>query len=326
MPDKNSLQSIHSLRGLAAVWVCWFHFTRGSESYPTWDLLRASGINGWLGVEIFFVISGFIIPYAMYKSQYSIKSYWEFIYKRVLRLHPPYLASIGLVLILGFLSTLSSIYQGAPFNIDPTRLVLHFFYLIPASNYIWLNDVYWTLAIEFQYYLLLGILYPIVEKNTYSALIIASIFCITSATIISSKIIFHWILLFNMGYLVYWLHIERIRIPAFIISLTIVSICSSLSLGLHQTLAGLFAVIFILYFKNTNKILNFLGNISFSLYLIHIPIGGRIINLGSRFAMSEVSQVMIVLAALGASVITAWIFYNFFEKPAQIFASSIKYK
>ena len=62
MSQGGKLNSIHALRGLASFWVCWFHLTRGVSTFPTWQPLRATGTNGWLGVEMFFVISGVIIP------------------------------------------------------------------------------------------------------------------------------------------------------------------------------------------------------------------------------------------------------------------------
>ncbi|MHB8208815.1 acyltransferase family protein [Mucilaginibacter sp.] len=47
---------------------------------------------------IFFVISGFVIPYSLFKANYELKHYFKFLYKRVLRLHPPYLAALLIIL------------------------------------------------------------------------------------------------------------------------------------------------------------------------------------------------------------------------------------
>ena len=61
------LQAVEYTRGVAAFMVMWFHFT-----YLMPDgVLRASGLYGYLGVEAFFVISGFIIPYAMDLRHYG---------------------------------------------------------------------------------------------------------------------------------------------------------------------------------------------------------------------------------------------------------------
>ena len=54
------LEGIDQLRGLAALSVAWFHLT---NQYDDWVAL--SGSRGWLGVEAFFVISGFVIPLSL---------------------------------------------------------------------------------------------------------------------------------------------------------------------------------------------------------------------------------------------------------------------
>ena len=58
------------LRGMAAAGVAWFHITNGNPEFSPPALLKASGAHGWLGVEVFFVISGFVIPYALHAARY----------------------------------------------------------------------------------------------------------------------------------------------------------------------------------------------------------------------------------------------------------------
>ena len=53
---------INALRGFAAVFVAWGHFVAGQGKY-----LGLSGKYGYLGVHIFFVISGFVIPWSLYR-------------------------------------------------------------------------------------------------------------------------------------------------------------------------------------------------------------------------------------------------------------------
>ena len=59
-----------------------------------------------------------------------------------------------------------------------------------------------------------------------------------------------------------------------------------------------------------------LGLISYSLYLIHVPIGGRIVNLGRRFSDEPLFQLLLSLAALGVCLACAALFWRLFEKPA----------
>ena len=66
--SRERLQAVEYTRGLAAFMVMWFHFT---VRLPD-GVLRTSGLYGYLGVEVFFVISGFIIPYAMDVQHYRV--------------------------------------------------------------------------------------------------------------------------------------------------------------------------------------------------------------------------------------------------------------
>ena len=85
-PDQR-IGVINALRGFAATWVAWGHFA-GVQGH--W--LRVSGTYGYLGVHIFFVISGFVIPWSLYRAAYVLRDYPRFLLKRNVRLYPPYVA------------------------------------------------------------------------------------------------------------------------------------------------------------------------------------------------------------------------------------------
>jgi peptidoglycan/LPS O-acetylase OafA/YrhL len=65
------------------------------------------------------------------------------------------------------------------------------------------------------------------------------------------------------------------------------------------------------------RILSFLGAISYSLYLLHVPIGGRVINIGRRFIDGPVQELFLSLAALAVSLLVATIFCRYVEEPAK---------
>jgi peptidoglycan/LPS O-acetylase OafA/YrhL len=55
---------------------------------------------------------------------------------------------------------------------------------------------------------------------------------------------------------------------------------------------------------------------SYSLYLVHVPIGGRVINLAKRFGEGPLYELVIVALALLASVVAAMLLYRFVEAPS----------
>src|SRR5215467_12962304 len=70
--EGGRLPTLDALRGLASLAVMWFHFTKHAMPEIGDGALRLTGKYGWLGVQVFFVISGFVIPYSLQRANYSI--------------------------------------------------------------------------------------------------------------------------------------------------------------------------------------------------------------------------------------------------------------
>ena len=64
-----------------------------------------------------------------------------------------------------YASTLPKMYQGEPFVFDIKQIMLHIAYLIPFSEKNWISGVYWTLCVEFQFYVLIAIAYPAIRVS-----------------------------------------------------------------------------------------------------------------------------------------------------------------
>lgn len=132
-------------RGLAIGLVLVLHFLSG----PRGVLQRLAGA-GWIGVDLFFVLSGFLITRILLSALGSTNYFRNFYARRALRIWPLYYT----VLAFAFLGTKV---LPSHFQIDPSPLP---FYLTFTQNLVrslgfgpWAVSVTWSLAIEEQFYL-----------------------------------------------------------------------------------------------------------------------------------------------------------------------------
>jgi len=95
--------------------------------------------------------------------------------------------------------------------------------------------------------------------------------------------------------------------------------------GIMLTAISLGALLIILYVNRFPSWLRFFGTISYSLYLIHIPIGGRITNLVDAFTHNTNLRIVFAFVAIAVSIICAAFYYRFIEKPFRSRAAMIKY-
>jgi peptidoglycan/LPS O-acetylase OafA/YrhL len=305
--------TVEALRGIAALSVTWFHMT---NTYSL-NWVRHSGFYGWLGVEMFFVISGFIIPYSLHRSQYKLAYFPRFLLRRLVRLEPPYLMSIVLILLIWELAARAPGFAGAPPSYSLGQIFAHFLYVIPLTHYSWLNIVYWTLAYEFVFYILAGLLWPLLSKRSllYTALFVAFIQAVDIA--VSDKPT-GAALLFFVGICcarkVLKLDTRWLSLTASVIAIV----------ALYWIVAPVVAFIafvtaFFIAFVDVPRIriLGFLGAISYSLYLLHVPIGGRVVNIGLRFIDGPFQELFLSLTALAVSLLVATIFWKYVEEPAK---------
>ncbi len=148
MPKLKYLQHIDSLRALAVLLVLAFHL----------DISFFKG--GFIGVDVFFVISGFLITRNItheYKTTHNF-SFSRFYYRRVKRLLPSYFLTSVFVFVLGILILSPSDFIGLIDSIFAGSIALSNFYFLGESGYFdtaaKLKPMLhaWSLSVEEQYY------------------------------------------------------------------------------------------------------------------------------------------------------------------------------
>jgi peptidoglycan/LPS O-acetylase OafA/YrhL len=158
-------ENINVLRAFAAISVVVYHVIEHGHwiDFPIHGPLLTFRI-GWMGVDLFFVISGFVISYSalvLYRSNPSrfMQDYWR---RRLTRILPLYL----LTLIL-WIAIFSNGFFLQPAKAWMWQLFTHvsFTHSFFIETHSAIDGVNWTLAIEMQFYLLVSLLIAWIDRT-----------------------------------------------------------------------------------------------------------------------------------------------------------------
>ena len=316
-PNKH-FYTLDFLRGIAALLVVLFHFSGTTLSKITQESTRSLFSWGYLGVDIFFVISGFIIPYVLYKSDYTVSSIGAFLGKRFVRICPPSYVIMLLTILQFFIVSYFHLSKNAWFEKLSLEQVIHnFLYTIPFTPFEWLNGIFWTLAVEFQYYIFIGLLFPLLFRNVttffISSLLISSLYYTPLAQSVGY---FEYSSLFFIGSVTMLYYIKKVNVVTYLLLLSVYAIIGYLQLGWLPALFGLLTALLIAFVEVKNRPAAFLGKISYSLYLTHILVGTSFEILLVR--LFPPTSPLVRSALLGASVViaiaAAYVFHLLLEK------------
>lgn len=318
--EKKRYEELDALRGLAAILVVLFHFTMSRS-----EVANLGFKLGTTGVDLFFMISGFVILLSLE----HVKKSSHFIINRISRLYPTYWACVtttfAFIIIYGFykmdFSAVSIVqYLG--------NMTMFQFYLdIPN-----LEGPYWTMIIEMLFYILMIVLFhfKLLKHLNKIGVVLTILFSLLAnlfyefpwveELFIMIPLLQFWPLFFA-GILFYKLISRDVNHAKYygMILLCIVSQVSlfeyagrsnaSINVGEYAIMLGLYFSLLTLFVNGKLKfIINkpslFLGKISFALYLIHqkvsvdyiIPILVYKLNVNLWIAFSVALICTIVLA------------------------------
>jgi peptidoglycan/LPS O-acetylase OafA/YrhL len=332
MKNNNSrLYDLDFLRFFAAMCVVLHHYTfRGAAADDlteiTFPLLSKFTVYGFLGVDLFFMVSGFVILMSTLKSNTT-----SFIISRIIRLYPAFWVSIAITSI--FIIT----FNDPKFTVSLTQFfanltMLNGFVYIPH-----IDGVYWTLMVELKFYFLIGlILFFNMTKYIHYFLYIWTAACFYNVFIgLPSKIEFflfpEFANYFISGAAFYLLKKDGIQ------SSLIVLLLMSFSLVLFQlgmraddfdnyygtelsrpVLYFIITTFYLLFFcvaLGKTKLINKAsmakyGALTYPLYLLHQNIGFLIINkLGH-----ELNRYIILFITLSITILFSWAVNTYIEK------------
>jgi peptidoglycan/LPS O-acetylase OafA/YrhL len=314
---------IHKLRGIAALMVFLFHVIYLSDNFFNFFNCRTLFYFGKYGIHVFFVISGFIIVHSLATGSYHLGKWKSFILKRFVRLEPPYL--IVLLITFGYLILRSFIKGPDKDTPSVSQLFLHIGYLIPFTKEKWLSIVFWSLAVEFQFYFLISFAYPLLVRNAILRWAIYATFW-GLQFLFPSMQFFYWSLIFVLGMQLAFYRHNIITKSEFIVSFIAIPILIYCTHYLEVVLFS-FITFLVIYFQKDfkSRILDFFGDISYSLYLVHMLLYVPLFNIALRYFNTGLGQIAMLFVIILFILLGAYLLYRFVEKPSKQYASFIKY-
>ena len=164
------IPQLDGLRAIAILLVLLTHFWKYPEGYP---LLNLVAQFGWVGVDLFFVLSGFLITGILIRTREDQRYFANFYARRSLRIFPIYILLLLLVfVVLPQFSTL-------PDRVNDDKY-LYFFYLsnvaLAAGGWqLFLLDITWTLSVEEQFYIIWPFLVKVLNQRWLARLCVVLI-------------------------------------------------------------------------------------------------------------------------------------------------------
>ena len=312
------------LRALAALVVCLFHF-----NYRNGGTLSAAFEYGHYGVEVFFVISGFVIPLAMSWSKFKYSDTPNFLLRRFIRLYPVFaIVAVANVILATYGSPLLG-YGGDSPDLTWTRALANFTLTCNLVGESWYLPVFWTLAIEAQYYFLIALSFPLLihEKN-WVKIGTLLLWIVPSYFVGYGETVFTWTAFFSIGILVFLKQQKHITGTIFWPLLLLAVFTHTETRNLTSGLIGVSTALCVLYCPPLKmKWLVKLGAVSYSLYLLHLAFGGAVLihlrNLPEKYQWINTQPVGIILSLL-VSIGASLLFYKYTELPIHNFARKFK--
>jgi peptidoglycan/LPS O-acetylase OafA/YrhL len=158
--SRTRLPELDGIRGLAILMVLVWHYLVGPTAQSSSHVLRffrQFGIETWSGVDLFFVLSGFLIGGILIDSKGSSRYFATFYLRRVFRILPIYLLLCGSFPLWRLLFQLANKTNMLAMPWPVYATFTQNFWLAHHSWDVWMNPT-WSLAVEEQFYLLLPLM------------------------------------------------------------------------------------------------------------------------------------------------------------------------
>jgi len=347
------LAALYVLIGHAR-WLLWEGYIEGYLLHPQ-SYNQASKIlvsllaffgKGHVAVILFFVLSGFVIHYSIIKREKNKLDILDYFKRRFLRIYPPLLFCMLLTLVLDltgkYIYGYSIYFQSTPVPLINENIISNLNWITAIGNLLMVQGIYthvwgtngplWSLMYEWWFYMLYPCIFYLYKKNRYlSYAVVWLLFIIASNGLFDNKLasaVFNYLLCWSLGALLADVLLERISLHWFIVPLVIclIELCiKGDSPVIIDTLTGfvftalLFALLKFKALFSLHRVFdwfNLLGDYSYTLYVIHLPIlvmiNGIVLNLTGN-KMPQNFYIMFISIAFVLAV--AYLVHFFTEIP-----------
>lgn len=166
MSESKRLDVLDGLRGIAVLLVLWYHLWEITWYRAPFDWMEFIPETGFIGVHLFFFLSGFVISYPFWRAGAGEKHappWGHFYYRRFIKIVPSYLLSIIVAYAIGYAAL-------QRYNTTPLQeVVAHLLFIhtwfpnIHGS----INGVLWTLAVEVEFYAIFPLVWWCCKRSAW---------------------------------------------------------------------------------------------------------------------------------------------------------------
>jgi peptidoglycan/LPS O-acetylase OafA/YrhL len=333
---RQQIDGLTGLRGVAACWVMLMHFRDVTPTqvwqFPIFDRVIS---NGAYGVDIFFVLSGFVISYAYegwFTRRLGLNDIYRFLTYRFARIYPVHLVTFVFMNVLFMLRALTSGIHGLPERYDLVTLLSSL-----TLTHDWIpgcqtpNMPAWSVSAEWFAYILFPLLCLILTRARWLILVyLATGLGLALFQPFGTYGPAHVLSGFLVGMATYrlWEGMSRFRLPRITGSLIGVTIILWASSSAPPMAAGLvFFAALVGALANPGDYLGrtlslpaamYLGEISYSLYMVHWPV--RVViryGLDMTGLLSSTPPPVLVSMYVATTFVVAAASYHYIEIPGR---------
>ncbi|NVK86846.1 MAG: acyltransferase [Gammaproteobacteria bacterium] len=325
------IRKLNALRGIAAIIVMISHFSNATN---LWGGALGKG-GGQFGVMLFFILSGFLMSLLYANKAFTLPQVYRYAVARFARVVPLFLV----VVLVSFLLMKLNV-TGVLYNIDSTSELLAHLLMLSGES------VLWTIPAEIQFYVIFVGLWLLFSRSPkqllYTLLVtfmllfyigyarpIGDVFGMkVDVSIVQS--LPYFIVGTLLGHLYHYIdHFKPYQSHGVLLLLLVVpllfpQVYQALSQQTHDLWqdTGIWLVMTLIFFAITfllpdsnpvmsNRVGDFLGKISYSMYLLHMPVLWQIEKLGIN------SNALAFVLFMSAAIFVAWMSYLVIEAPAR---------